>query len=227
MVASPVKVAFQTPTYPDRNRRLSAVSTSSTDNSGGSSQAHEVFEQDWTTTTADKDTWAARERRRSNIFNGHTETYPSIVQAKPSSPSSPSFLETSPRERRGSILSLWVAGKDKDGQAVLHSDDHGDWVEEVKEADKLKDVSETKEEAYRKGSILSLWKKGKDENGKNIILSGEHEEDLILRQQKEEEAARARSERIAKLKKQMDALQMELAAEEREHAQSRDISTSA
>jgi len=226
-IQSPTKVMFQKPVY-NGNRRLSNASTTSTDNSN-TSGAHEVFEQDWSTTTADKDTWATRERRRSMLFNGHTESYPSIQQhVKPSSPSSPTHLSASPQrgERRGSILSLWVTGKDADGQAVLHSDDHGDWVEEVKEAQRLKDISETKEEAIKKGTILSLWKKGKDENGKNIILSGELDEDLIAQQKKREEEALARSEKIAKLKKQMDAHQQELEDLEREHESARDITVS-
>lgn len=151
------------------------------------------------------------------LFNGHTESYPSIAQ-KPASPTSPGFLTAgSPRERRGSILSLWVTGKDKDGQAVLHSDDHEDWAEEVKENERLSEISETKEEAIKRGSILSLWKKGKDENGKNIILSGDHTEDDDLQKQKEAEAILAREEKIEKIKKQMNAHQAKLDALQREH----------
>jgi hypothetical protein len=203
------------------------VSSTSTDNST-SSGPHEVFEQDWSTTTADKDTWAARERRRSSIFH-KIDAYPSIAPPKVAStisPTSSDFLSTSPSsqthpERRGSILSLWTHGHDADGHAVLHSDDHGVWVEEVKEAKRLKDLEEeasaTKEEAIQRGSILSLWKKGKDENGKDVILSGELDEDEILRQKKNEEEAKARVERVARLRKQMDQLQMELDAEEKAH----------
>lgn len=128
------------------------------------------------------------------------------------------MLSVSPRERRGSILSLWTHGKDHDGHAVLHSDDHGVWVEEVKEAKRLKDMeeeaSETKEEAIQKGSILSMWKKGKDENGKDVILSGDLDEDEVLRQQQNEEAARLKADKIARLRKQMEQLRLELEAEE-------------
>jgi len=218
-IASPVKVSFQQPPYA-RDRRLSTTSsTTSTENSGSSANhPHEVFEQDWSTTTADHDTWAARERRRSNAFH-KIDAYPTITQ-KPvtvGSPTSPSLLSVSPvRERRGSILSLWSAGKDSDGKAILHSDEHGEWVEEVKanEAAKLlEEISETKEEAKAKGSILSMWKKGKDENGRNIILSGELDEDHVAREAKEAAEEKARMDKIARLQKEMDRINLEMASE--------------
>jgi len=218
-ILSPTKVSFQKPAYA-RDRRLSSTSsTTSTENSGSTTNhPHEAFEQDWSTITADHDTWAARERRRSNAFN-KIDSYPTITQKASSvgsagSPTSPSFLAVNPRgERRGSILSLWAAGTDSTGQAILHSDDHGDWVEEV-QANKLQDISETKEQAQKRGSILSMWKKGKDENGRNIILSGDLDEDLIARQAKEDAAEKARLERIARLQKQMESLKTELETEQ-------------
>lgn len=84
--------------------------------------------QDWTKVTHPKDSWAERERRRSSIwskvenipvYNKKSSRSGSGGSAKFISPQSPS----SPTKdaRRGSILSLWQPGVDKDGKHVLHT----------------------------------------------------------------------------------------------------------
>jgi len=223
-IASPTKVVFQKPSYgSSTDRRFSNTSTTSTGTA--SDESEEPYEQDWTTTTADKDTWAARETRRRSLFH-KIEAYPKASHhASTSPPTSPDLLSISPRtERRGSILSLWSTGKDKDGNAVLHSDDHGDWMEEVRAAKREKEARKKAERAARaeanRGSILSLWKRGKDEHGNDVILSGEDqrkfegEAEII----KKENEKRLRIEKMEKIKKQMEVLQLELEQEEAEHA---------
>ncbi|TVY84496.1 hypothetical protein LSUE1_G002451 [Lachnellula suecica] len=121
---------------------------------------------DWNVTTDEKDSWANRERRRSSVWNGLDAAG---VHKKRSDSNTSNSNPTS--ERRGSILSLWSSGKDKDGKHVLHHDDHddvvivedGDAVEKEQTSPTLSPIEN------RRGSILSMWKAGKDEKGRSII----------------------------------------------------------
>ena len=123
---------------------------------------HPEHKQDWSVTTDPKDSWAAKERRRSSIF----ATAPVVKIA-----TSP----TSNSGRKGSILSIWSSGKDKDGKPILHHDDHeAEGAEEQKQEELLKE-QEPEERTDRRGSILSLWSKGTDENGRAVILHDDEE----------------------------------------------------
>ncbi|ESZ90343.1 hypothetical protein SBOR_9277 [Sclerotinia borealis F-4128] len=112
------------------------------------------FEQDWTTTTHERDTWATRERRRSTPFANISTTafMGSHHEAKNVQSGSPTQL------RKGSILSVW-------------SDPNGDEEHD----NTLQRVSSRKSEGSpreaRRGSVLSLFNKRKDENGRDIINS--------------------------------------------------------
>jgi hypothetical protein len=125
--------------------------------------------EDWTRTTAEKDSWAYRERRRSSLWQ-KIDSYPSIKSAEPSQ-----F-----RSRRGSILSLFTHGKDKDGHDVLYSGDGDpeDWDGKrsihCDEPQKNKAPYATQLPA-RPGSVLSPWVRGKDNQGRNVILWIEYE----------------------------------------------------
>ena len=97
-------------------------------------------------------------------------------------------------------------------------------MEEVRAAKKEKVARKKAERAARaegqRGSILSLWKKGKDEHGNDVILSGEDQrkfegEAEIIKRENEK---KLRTEKMNKIKTQMEALQLELEREEREHA---------
>lgn len=161
--------------------RLSSVSASNVPRLSSSSGRRSVnssdpeddddHDQDWTVKTADKDTWAARERRRASLWN-KIDSYPTI---KPGSPS------TSPKERHGSILSLFQHGKDKDGRAVLHSGENVEDWDRHAQVGKEKEVLIVPVEKTsrsgsrvqeRHGSILSMWTNGKDENGRDVLLQG-------------------------------------------------------
>ncbi|KAH8590789.1 hypothetical protein B0O99DRAFT_598815 [Bisporella sp. PMI_857] len=163
---SPPRVVFKEPNL--AKRRGSVASSRSNASSTAIDDDHY---EDWTTTTAEKDTWANRERRRSSIFAKIDDIQP--VQAfKPSSPTSSGGLEPLARgERRGSILSLWTSGKDKDGRHVLHSDGEHvhKWDVEKKREER---GSKGSMERERHGSILSLFTNSKDEKGRSIISSG-------------------------------------------------------
>jgi len=84
-------------------------------------------------------------------------------------------------ERRGSILSLWRHGKDKQGNDVLYSGERGDEEEKVAElppvvngnGDARVDVNVGEEQKDRRGSILSLWRFGKDRQGRDVLHSGD------------------------------------------------------
>ncbi len=92
---------------------------------GGSLTAiHEDPEhkQDWTLTTDEKDSWANRERRRSSVW-GKLELVPDTHKAS-TSPKQKSFVAAGQQPRRGSILSMWQGGKDKNGKDILAHDDH-------------------------------------------------------------------------------------------------------
>lgn len=126
--------------------------------------------EDWTRTTAEKDSWAHRERRRSSVWT-KIDSYPSSRPAEEASPSRS-------RERRGSVLSLFQHSKDKNGRDVLHSGDGDpeDWsagsgAEQAEQAE-LERTPSNKTPRERHGSILSIWTWGKDKFGKDVIHSG-------------------------------------------------------
>lgn len=80
----------------------------------------EEHPQDWTIKTDEKDSWANRERRRSSIWSKTDHNTP--------------FAAVDHQGRRGSVLSIWSTGKDKNGRPILkHNDekykDGGDDVE--------------------------------------------------------------------------------------------------
>jgi len=160
-VSSP-KIQFREP-YGVDGRRLSVADAT-----------NEVFidddpSEDWTRTTAEKDSWAHRERRRSSIWQ-KIDSYPSSKPAEPSSPD----------RRRGSILSLFKHGKDKKGRDVLHSGDTDEWSTEVAEQRKVQEEEEEEakqDRGVRRGSILSMWTWGKDKEGRDVIHSGIDESD--------------------------------------------------
>lgn len=124
--------------------------------------------EDWTRTTAEKDSWAHRERRRSSMWQ-KIDSYPS---SKP--------LESSPprsRSRRGSILSLFKHGKDQDGRDVLHSDGPEEYIARngaaaVVEVERPPSADDKAIPSHRRGSILSMWTWGKDKSGRDVIHSG-------------------------------------------------------
>lgn len=127
--------------------------------------------EDWSRTTAEKDSWAHRERRRSSMWQ-KIDSYPAI---KPLEGPSRSPV----RERRGSILSLFQHGKDKKGRDVLHSGEGNpeEWdrepvaaaIERTPSVENGKDMGMPRE---RRGSILSMWTWGKDKSGRDVIHSG-------------------------------------------------------
>jgi len=127
--------------------------------------------QDWTITTDEKDSWANRERRRSSVWNKISDISTSPTKSVPSD-----------RDRRGSILSLWKGGKDKDGKDILHhndeidddeaiASDNGEELTKTTSQDKRLSASLTE----RRGSILSMWKPGKDEHGRDSINHDDEE----------------------------------------------------
>jgi hypothetical protein len=124
--------------------------------------------EDWTRTTAEKDSWAHRERRRSSMWQ-KIDSYPST---KPLEPGSPSRF----RDRRGSILSLFRHGKDKDGRDVLHSDEPDEYTQDNATAaaaiERPPSVEDKPMRGDRRGSILSMWTWGKDKSGRDVIHSG-------------------------------------------------------
>jgi hypothetical protein len=129
-----------------------------------------VHKQDWTIITDEKDTWANRERRRSSVW---------AKLEVPKSPTSP----TNVKNRRGSILSVWSAGKDKHGKDVLIHDGSESDSEKEEEVPLEKTMSATSDGSQgkqnprtdRRGSILSLWSQGKDASGRNVILHDDDE----------------------------------------------------
>jgi len=126
--------------------------------------------QDWTSVTAPKDTWAARERRRSSVWSRIDENNPHTSKVPDSKTAAP---------RRGSILSVWAPGKDSKGRSILKHDDSDEdeeviMVEEVPVVEKQGRRS-TSGGQERRGSILSLWSKGVDEKGRAIVLHDDEE----------------------------------------------------
>ncbi|KAL2062451.1 hypothetical protein VTL71DRAFT_6717 [Oculimacula yallundae] len=76
--------------------------------------------QDWSKTTAPEESWAIRERRRQSMWS------------KAEMPVSPN-KSSAGGPRMGSVLSVWVSGKDKDGNDILVHDS-GDEAREELEA---------------------------------------------------------------------------------------------
>jgi len=169
----------------EENNRLRRLSTNSSipedavfDPNDPSERGHK---QNWTKTTADKDTWAHQERRRmSGWSNTDVANYKHM------------------EGRRGSVLSMWAPGKDKDGNDVLfHNDDHdksssaiddnrsesgsgrsvngnGNGLQPGSPKSNSRRASSNQGQE-RRGSILSLWKGGKDKHG-NDVMGGDDEE---------------------------------------------------
>ena len=103
--------------------------------------------------------------------------------------------QNSDKRRRGSILSLWKTGRDREGNETVHAGghDHGDVEEgEGEGADWADAVSNTSGSAPgsprlavdtrgdRRGSILSIWKQGKDRDGHTVIHSGEEHDEIVI-----------------------------------------------
>jgi hypothetical protein len=92
--------------------------------------------------------------------------------------------QNSDRRRRGSILSLWKTGKDREGRPLVHSGDEDgvDGLETAVSADGGSPPSSPRvfddRRSERRGSVLSMWKKGTDQEGRSIIHCGEeHDEE--------------------------------------------------
>lgn len=216
---------------PARPRRPSASVTS---DSGNSDENHY---EDWSKITPEKDSWAYRERRRSNKFskidsdvalqsyersrsgrrassalgifsqgvdsNGnpiilsddrHEEfEIPAEQEKKLLSPSIAiafsrpddrrlSMSSQNSDKRRGSILSLWKTGKDKDGKDQIHSGHEGeDWGDAVSTtSESVPSSPRLDDRGDRRGSILSIWKQGKDRDGNIVIHSGEEHDPILV-----------------------------------------------
>lgn len=91
-------------------------------------------------------------------------------------------MQNSPTERRGSVLSIWRAGKDKDGRSILihDGDTHETSSSEEEVVEKEEDLSpklspRERRLSDRRGSILSLWSNGKDEKGRDVIAHDDEE----------------------------------------------------
>jgi hypothetical protein len=136
--------------------------------------------QDWTKTTDERDSWAARERRRSSVWQ-KIDAYPAAhgITTITTTTTKKSPSNSMNEGRRGSILSMWTHGKDKLGHDVLHSGeahDHDREVDELKPATS-NEAPEIKERTDRRGSILSMFSHGKDKHGKHVIISGFEDDD--------------------------------------------------
>ena len=216
---------------------------------GGPDDENIDHSEDWTKTTHEKDSWATRERRRSNKFakidhdvaqqryersrsgrrasstlgiffegvdsegnpiirsgnekfeefemppgQGQTTMVDKDGKRISSSPTIAivfderrlSMSEQNSDRRRGSILSLWKTGKDKDGNDHIHSGHEGeDWVDAVSQTsgsapNSPRLLDETNARGDRRGSILSIWKQGRDRDGHTVIHSGEEHDEIII-----------------------------------------------
>jgi len=227
------RISFAEPVRPRRP---------STAISSGSGISEEDPYEDWTKTTHEKDSWANRERRRSNKFskidsdmamqqyersrsgrrassalgifsegidkNGnpiiksddHHEDFDLPVEVTKEkdnrrllSPSiSIAFNRPDDRrlsmssqnsdKRRGSILSLWKTGKDKEGKEMVHSGHEGeDWGDAISNTSGSAPASPRLDDrGDRRGSILSIWKQGKDRDGHIVIHSGEEHDEIVV-----------------------------------------------
>jgi hypothetical protein len=126
---------------------------------------HPVHKQDWTVTTKPEETRANKEIRRASIWSKIDENNPHVPRETPT-------------ERRGSILSVWRAGKDKHGRPILAHD--GETHESSSDEEKVEELSpklspRERRLSERRGSILSLWSNGKDEKGRDVIQHDDEE----------------------------------------------------
>jgi len=140
--------------------------------------------QDWTKTTAPHESYGTKEGRKLSVFSKIDDDVKLIKKTR----------ALSGTERRGSILSTWVAGKDKDGKDILSHgfedenavDDDGEPLVKVLSKEKgPEDVFQDREGfehrrtgskgAERRGSILSVWKGGKDKDGNHILMHDDEE----------------------------------------------------
>ncbi|KAK0105451.1 hypothetical protein ONS96_004838 [Cadophora gregata f. sp. sojae] len=80
--------------------------------------------QDWSKTTAPEESWAIRERRRQSMWS------------KAEMPISPKKQAG----RHGSVLSVWVSGKDKDGNDILVHDSGEEAQEDLEKIENGEDV---------------------------------------------------------------------------------------
>lgn len=156
-----------TPCVPHSNRMLL---TNSLGRLSIPDSTNEVFldddpSEDWTRTTAEKDSWAHQERRRSSMWQ-KIDNYPALYSPESSSPS---------RSRRGSILGLFTHGKDKDGNDVLHSGDGDpeDWNGKHRIDGDQPSVTESPNQApapVQPEGIPMPWIRGKDNQGRAVTL---------------------------------------------------------
>ena len=140
-----------------------------TNGSLGAIDEDREHKQDWSIVTDEKDSWANRERRRNSVF-GKAELIPASTSPKSPAAAGP---------RRGSILSMWAGGKDRNGKHILrHNDDHSDEEEESSvgsPTETMNNGQKVTEERERRGSILSMWTKGKDKRGNSIVMHDDEE----------------------------------------------------
>lgn len=145
--------------------------------------------QDWSKTTAPHESHAAKELRKQSVFSKIDSDIKNLKKEKRAG---------SGTDRRGSILSTWVAGKDAQGRDILthgfegdeHAiDDDGDGLsgltKVVSKGGSQDGVFEGREGfehrktgskgAERRGSILSVWKGAKDADGNHILLHDDEE----------------------------------------------------
>jgi len=80
--------------------------------------------QDWSKTTAPDESWATRERRRQSMWS------------KAEMPISPKKQAG----RHGSVLSVWVSGKDKDGNDILMHDSGDEAQDDLDKIENGEDV---------------------------------------------------------------------------------------
>lgn len=177
------RISFAEPIRPRRFSGGIVSSTAVTSNDGESDEENHY--EDWTKTTSDKDSWANRERRRSNKFS------------KIDHDMAAQFKERSRSGRRASsALGIFSQGVDKNGNAIILSDDTHDGFEmpvaaEERRApgpslgsvfarnDERRLSMSSQNSDKRRGSILSLWKTGKDKDGRDHVHSGHEGEDWV------------------------------------------------
>jgi hypothetical protein len=154
-------------------------------------ESDEEHPQDWAIETDEKDSWANRERRRASIWSKTDHNTP--------------FAVVPFDGRRGSVLSIWSPGKDKNGKPILnHKDDAYEDGDDSDYAilDALPSPPESRKPSIapapnspslyphsrrntndrklsngsqRRPSILGMWSPGKDEDG-NAIMQHDDEE---------------------------------------------------
>ena len=118
-----------------------------------------------------------------HLHSGHEgEDWDAVSATSGTPPASPRLTDDR-GDRRGSILSIWRQGKDREGRTVMHSGEEHDEIIVPLDVNGQPMVVEKKEkevpERERVGSILSIWSQGKDKDGKTVIHSGEEHEGPI------------------------------------------------